>query len=105
MPVKRPGLLDLQGILTQVPDPLEGVLGRIPSHSVRAPRPLLQLKQGEQDGLNTQETMSFAGDNKASKIIQSLLLLVENAFNYLLDIEDIDLILRTADRFGGLQTY
>ena len=26
------------------PDPLEGVLGRIPSHSVRAPRPLLQIK-------------------------------------------------------------
>jgi hypothetical protein len=27
------------------PDSLEGVLGRIPSHSVRAPRPLLQLKK------------------------------------------------------------
>jgi len=68
------------------PDPFEGVLGRIPSHSVRAPRPLLQLKSEETEGT------SAAIDNSvslSSRSTYSLLLTFENSFNYLLDIEDL----------------
>ncbi len=98
-------------------DPLEGVLGRIPSHSVRAPRPLLQIKANENNNNNntggstttTIRTSSstptiftaFEDDkdnrsNSSSKAIQSLLLIIENAWSALLDIEDIDLILKNA---------
>lgn len=49
--------------------------------------------------------LGFLGDintssnsNASSKVVQSLLLTVENAFNLLLDIQDIDLILKHAAR-------
>lgn len=73
------------------PDPLEGVLGRIPSHSVRAPRPLISLKSltvHDHSELNNVEVNS-----SANKAIQSLLLTIENTYNTLLDIDDIDLLL------------
>jgi len=73
------------------PDPLEGVLGRIPSHSVRAPRPLISLKSltvHDHNDLNNVEV-----NTGANKAIQSLLLTIENTFNTLLDIDDIDLLL------------
>jgi len=54
---------------------LEGVLGQIPSRSTKAPRPLLTL-QNELKSEQEQHT--------------SILLLIENAFDRILDIEDID---------------
>eukprot|EP01117_Protostelium_nocturnum_P007036 TRINITY_DN2521_c0_g1_i1.p1 TRINITY_DN2521_c0_g1~~TRINITY_DN2521_c0_g1_i1.p1 ORF type:complete len:882 (-),score=351.37 TRINITY_DN2521_c0_g1_i1:282-2927(-) len=79
-------------------DPLEGVLGRIPSHSVRAPRPLLQIKL-DTPAANSDEK---AGEEKnasapdGTKAIQGLLLTIETAYNLLLDIEDIDSLLKNA---------
>jgi hypothetical protein len=73
-------------------DPLAGVLGRIPTHSVRAPRPLLQLREQEERGESgdAEDTEEAARTAHAG---QAVLLAIENAFNHLLDIEDIDLIL------------
>jgi len=85
-PLKKPGA-----------DPLEGVLGRIPSHSVRAPRMLLQItKSAEQHTPGPAEN----GENPSqtsSKAVQSLLLTIENAFHYVLDIEDLDQILKNVE--------
>lgn len=73
------------------PDPFEGVLGRIPSHSVRAPRPLLQLKSEENEGTTSasDHTVSLS-----SRSTYSLLLTFENAFNCLLDVEDLTEIIQ-----------
>jgi hypothetical protein len=94
-------------------DPLAGVLGRIPTHSVRAPRPLLQLIRGQSEGYTQsdsgateqeQEEMEGVeqkdgGDKDKDREIRpphihhTVMLTIENAFNNLLDVEDIDLIL------------
>ena len=58
---------------------LEGVLGSIPSRSSKTPRPLLNL-QNELKSEQEQHT--------------SILLLIENAFDRILDIEDIDKLCR-----------
>eukprot|EP01116_Phalansterium_solitarium_P016138 TRINITY_DN3680_c0_g1_i1.p1 TRINITY_DN3680_c0_g1~~TRINITY_DN3680_c0_g1_i1.p1 ORF type:complete len:923 (+),score=244.37 TRINITY_DN3680_c0_g1_i1:1806-4574(+) len=75
-------------------DPFEGALGRIPAHSVRAPRALLQLKPMEPSEIDSSNDMQTA----SSKEIHSLLLAIEQSYNLLLDIEDIDNILRSADQ-------
>ncbi|PRP75308.1 hypothetical protein PROFUN_05619 [Planoprotostelium fungivorum] len=80
-------------------DPLEGVLGRIPSHSVRAPRPLLQIKlDTPTSGSNNhmEEDASDKVNDSGNKAIQGLLLTIEAAYNILLDIEDIDSLLQNA---------
>jgi hypothetical protein len=94
VPLKRPG-----------GDIFEGVLGRIPTHSVRAPRELLKLRGNNPDSPtgttnteanNTSSTASSSSssDNSSSKAVYSLLLSIENAFSSLIDIEDIDAILK-----------
>eukprot|EP01119_Soliformovum_irregulare_P003916 TRINITY_DN14956_c0_g1_i2.p1 TRINITY_DN14956_c0_g1~~TRINITY_DN14956_c0_g1_i2.p1 ORF type:complete len:638 (-),score=158.75 TRINITY_DN14956_c0_g1_i2:408-2321(-) len=79
------------------PDPLEGVLGRIPSHSVRAPRPLLQInaqEEAENEGKEKVPSLSVNSTGSESKVIQVLLLTIENGLTLLLGVQDIDLILR-----------
>lgn len=65
----------------------EGALGRIPSHSVRAPRPLLQLDEDSSEGLSSHISSIY-------KTTYNLLITIENAYNELLDTEDIDSILK-----------
>jgi len=67
-------------------DPIEGVLGKIPSHSVKAPRPLLQIKEDQEIFSNSTRMTT----SKSYKILMS----IENAINYLLEVEDIDLLLK-----------
>ena len=74
------------------PDPLEGVLGRIPSHSVRAPRPLISLKSLTVHDHNDLKDVDVSNSG-ANKAVQSLLITIENTYNTLLDIDDIDLLL------------
>jgi hypothetical protein len=79
---------------------LEGVLGRIPTHSVRAPRPLIQLKQQSENTTDqTEDSLASNNTQASSKAIHSLLLAIENAYNSLLDVEDIDSILKKPERY------
>jgi hypothetical protein len=55
---------------------------------VRAPRPLLQIKQ--ENGLET----SISDDDHPPRAIHSLLLTIENAYSNLLDVEDTEMLLR-----------
>ncbi len=71
---------------------------------MRAPRPLIQLKQTENGNENPEGSTTTTSTNtpttadaskpQSSKAIHSLLLAIENAYNCLLDIEDIDDILK-----------
>lgn len=103
VPLKKPG-----------GDIFEGVLGRIPTHSVRAPRELLKLKANQNidsptsspinadntssssstSSTTTTTTTTESSSSTSSKAVYSLLLSVENAFSSLIDIEDIDAILK-----------
>eukprot|EP01121_Diplochlamys_sp_Union-15-3_P011087 TRINITY_DN3180_c0_g1_i5.p1 TRINITY_DN3180_c0_g1~~TRINITY_DN3180_c0_g1_i5.p1 ORF type:complete len:622 (-),score=128.12 TRINITY_DN3180_c0_g1_i5:187-2028(-) len=71
----------------QSPDLFVGVLGRIPMHSVRAPRPLLHLDEEE-----TKPTE--ASDDKVTftktRTLRSYLMHIENIWDILLEIEDLD---------------
>lgn len=61
---------------------MPGVLGKIPTHSVRAPRPVLQLKKpaGRMSG-NDQTTL---------REVTATRLAIENAYELLIDVEDIN---------------
>eukprot|EP01132_Coremiostelium_polycephalum_P002713 gene2713-3366_t len=72
-------------------DPLSGALGRIPSHSIRAPRPILQII------LNNDETEQLDNRNQSSD--QTIKLVIESSYTHVLDLEDINnLILNTQDQ-------
>lgn len=60
-------LIHIQLVSIFFSDPFEGVLGRIPSHSVRAPRPLLQLKSEENEG-----TLTATSDQNVSVYLKKL---------------------------------
>lgn len=73
-------------------DPLEGVLGRISTQSVRHPRAVLAIKHVED---SAQETEDKSGQERHSdSFIHMLLLTIENGFMTLLDIEDVDHLIR-----------
>ena len=63
---------------------MKGVLGKIPSHNTRAPRTLLHLNSTKSE--QSQDS--------------SLLLQIENAFDCLIDIEDIDHLLRNSNSYS-----
>eukprot|EP01102_Stenamoeba_stenopodia_P017953 TRINITY_DN6515_c0_g2_i1.p1 TRINITY_DN6515_c0_g2~~TRINITY_DN6515_c0_g2_i1.p1 ORF type:complete len:724 (-),score=186.47 TRINITY_DN6515_c0_g2_i1:54-2225(-) len=70
-----------------------GVLGRIPSHSVRAPRPLLQVKGANGVPLKPEENQAEQDQEKA--LSYAIILTVEDAFNCVLDAEDIDQLMNS----------
>jgi hypothetical protein len=89
-------------------DPFKGALGRIPNHSVRSPRPLLQLEGFlDQKALarrNRDESRAAAQHqqqqppyeappSEAAWTNHAVLLRIEQAFGFTLDLEDIDLLI------------
>jgi len=96
-------------------DPFANALGRIPSHSVRAPRPLLQLGKDGSDELGflvakrqfpERKQTTMEEENELGEIIlvsvaedqwnrHHVLLGIENGISSVIDLEDIDLILNT----------
>lgn len=86
-------ILSTKYVPTKRTDPFEGALGRIPTHSVRAPRALLQLKN-ETEGSDQNNSSLMSSMSKAT---YSLLLTIENSFSLLLGIEDIDLVIKHPD--------
>jgi len=101
------------GTLKQRPfgikDPFEGVLGRTLGPSVRAPRPLVELKtttseekeEKSSEGGNLVEDVDGGGFARAlmartaglSSLNRTLLLSIETAFSDVLEIEDLNLLL------------
>jgi hypothetical protein len=103
-------------------DPFQNVLGRIPSHSVRAPRPLLILETPSEDkaeattagvgamsahaqGLTLEPSITAPEMDAASVLEQEassalaaasrrVLLLIESAFGTLLECEDLQLLIQ-----------
>jgi hypothetical protein len=79
---------------------LAGALGRIPAHSVKAPRALIQLQSGDQHQ---------QADEQPEKSLVHLclpLICIEDAYTCLLDLEDINSILRvTPATILGEQRY
>jgi hypothetical protein len=67
-------------------DPFQNVLGRIPSHSVRAPRPLLVF---ETDPSPLAPASPEDPDAKASELIRASLQKIEAAFVTVLELEDL----------------
>ncbi|EGG19982.1 hypothetical protein DFA_07096 [Cavenderia fasciculata] len=67
---------------TTTADPLLGALGRIPSHSIRAPRPILQIILDKDENEQYDKTVQSSD--------QTIKLAIESSYNHLLDIEDID---------------
>uniref|UniRef100_A0A7S4I9J6 mRNA decay factor PAT1 domain-containing protein n=1 Tax=Vannella robusta TaxID=1487602 RepID=A0A7S4I9J6_9EUKA len=76
-------LYEAIGLSTFVQDgfQMEGVLGKIPSRSSKAPRPMLSLQD-----LNTESERN-----------SSILLLMEKGFDRILDIEDIDKLINFSE--------
>eukprot|EP01133_Synstelium_polycarpum_P019919 gene19919-23873_t len=66
-------------------DPLLGSLGRIPSHSIRAPRPILQIILDKDDNEQYDKTVQSSD--------QTIKLAIESSYNHLLDLEDIDALI------------
>uniref|UniRef100_A0A6B2L2W4 mRNA decay factor PAT1 domain-containing protein n=1 Tax=Arcella intermedia TaxID=1963864 RepID=A0A6B2L2W4_9EUKA len=82
-------------------DPLEGVLGRTPGHSVRAPRPLVELKgnaiETEEKQLETPtEDVDGGGFARAlvgrSNLPRTILLSIENIFSTVIEVEDLNFL-------------
>eukprot|EP01122_Echinamoeba_exundans_P014550 TRINITY_DN6621_c0_g2_i1.p1 TRINITY_DN6621_c0_g2~~TRINITY_DN6621_c0_g2_i1.p1 ORF type:complete len:698 (+),score=147.65 TRINITY_DN6621_c0_g2_i1:59-2095(+) len=67
-------------------DPFQNVLGRIPSHSVRAPRPLLVF---DSDPSPLAPASPEDPDAKASELIRASLQKIEAAFVTVLELEDL----------------
>ncbi|GAM27442.1 hypothetical protein SAMD00019534_106180 [Acytostelium subglobosum LB1] len=67
-------------------DPLLGSLGRIPSHSIRAPRPILQIILDKEDNEQYDKTVQSSD--------QTIKLAIESSYNHLLDLEDIDTLIK-----------
>jgi len=111
-------------------DPMEGVLGRIPSHSVRAPRVLLQLPSSNVNERSSSSSSShhdissnafldeksslqelsnsISGDyeskdgqnREALTLFHLVLLTIENCFIILLDLEDLDFLIKASNSQG-----
>lgn len=91
---------------TDATDPFKGALGRIPNHSVRSPRPLLQLegfldqkalarrnRDESRAAAQQQQPPYEAPSSEAAWTNHAVLLRIEQAFGFILDLEDIDLLI------------
>jgi flagellar motor protein MotB len=77
----------------------QGVLGRIPTHSVRAPRPILQLeeeKSGDAEQVENESQKPRAISTRTTPVGSNhyYLLAIEDIYNIVLEIEDLDTIIR-----------
>jgi len=73
-------------------DPFKNVLGRIPSHSVRAPRPLVSLDANKEPELPTNLDKKTTENVLNIRAYRRLLLRIEDAWGTLLCIEDLDIL-------------
>jgi hypothetical protein len=94
--------LSFQRPTTQTnPQLFSGILGRPPHHSVRSPRPLLRIQSNEGfdnninniTGNNIEENYDENSILSPTASLRNTRLTVENAFNCLMEIEDIDKVL------------
>jgi hypothetical protein len=68
-------------------DPLPNVLGRIPSHSVRAPRPLVQVKEADGSSLKPAEEIPPEQQDQEKAISYAIVQTIEEMYNLVLETE------------------